>query len=92
MPEINALLDEKFVVSWALVDDLQRWIEEGELDAKGRALAEEAIAKYQYPVDSQLWSPAGDLLGQYAANDMFSSEPGKPAPSYLAFLRKALVK
>lgn len=86
------MLDEEFVVSWALVADLQRWIDEGDLDAEGRALAETAIAKYQYPVDSQLWSPKGELLGQYAANDMFSTEPGKPAPSYLAFLRKALAK
>ena len=53
-----------------LAKDLPRIAAEA-ADPGVRALAARAHAKYLYPVDSQVYSPEGELLDHVCANDLF---------------------
>jgi len=77
---VETLADE-YVTAWVLAKHLPRIAEEAEAPAV-RALARKAHAKYQYPVDSQVWTSEGELLDQVAANDLF----GLGAARYLELL------
>lgn len=67
---IQARLDEDFVTSWMLAKDLPR-IARDASDVRVRELAAAAHASYEYPVDSQVWSPERKLLAQVGANSLF---------------------
>jgi hypothetical protein len=63
-------LERDFVTSWVLAKDLPRIAAEA-ADPHVRALAARAHEKYLYPVDSQVYSPEGELLDHVCANDLF---------------------
>ena len=79
------LLNEKFVNAWVLGRDLSELREDEVLSAEVRALAGQLEDDYRYPVDSQIRTPDGRLLGRAEANEI-----GPDEGAYLAILRSAL--
>ena len=66
-PGIMEKLGRDFVNAWVLINDLPRIVEEAK-DPHVRALAERAKKNYNCPVDSQLYTPAGELIEHLNAN------------------------
>ena len=62
-------LERDFVTAWVLAKHLPGLAEEA-ADPFVREVAARAHANYLYPVDSQIYSAAGELLGQLCANDL----------------------
>jgi hypothetical protein len=77
-------LREDFVTCWVLAKDLPRLAEEA-AEPAARALAALAHEEYLYPVDSQVYSPEGELLDHVCANDLFAD----PERRYHALLDSA---
>lgn len=69
-PSIHARLQRDFITAWVLAKDLPD-ISKSAKDPVTRALAAVAHEAYIYPVDSQVWSAAGQLLDHVGANDLF---------------------
>lgn len=63
------ILREDYVNAWVLAKHLPRIAAEAE-DPLVRALAARAHENYLYPVDSQVYSAAGELLDHACANDL----------------------
>lgn len=74
-------LEREFVCTWVLADDLPD-LAESATDERVRAVAKTCRENYLYPVDSQVLSPAGELLDHICANDRERSS----VPSYLRLL------
>ena len=72
--------------AWVLAKHLSDVEADAELPEVVRSMAARMREAYQYPVDSQVYSPAGELLGQLAANDM----PPRADRAYLELLDSAL--
>jgi hypothetical protein len=66
---ILARLERDFVSSWVLAKHLPEISAEAG-DPSVRALAARAHENYLYPVDSQVYSPEGELLDHACANDL----------------------
>jgi len=62
-------LADDFVTSWVLAKHLPSIAAEAK-DPRVRELAARAHESYLYPVDSQVWSPQGELLDHACANDL----------------------
>ena len=58
----------------------------------GRAWAKAVLTKYDYPVQTQILSPRGDLLAELPVMANFSTKPGGAGgpPPYQQCLDKAL--
>jgi hypothetical protein len=67
------LLRQDFVNAWVVAKHLPRMAEEA-ADPAVRTLARRAHESYLYPVDSQVFSSAGELLDHVSANDLFAEE------------------
>jgi hypothetical protein len=74
--KIQARLSRDFVTAWVLAKHLPRIAAEA-TDPAVRALAARAHESYLYPVDSQIYSPTGDLLDHVGANDLFEDMLGR---------------
>jgi hypothetical protein len=86
-------LNAKFVNSWVMLSQLEK-PDTAFSTADGRARAKAVLKKYDYPVQTQVLSPQGDLLAELPVMANFSTTPGKPGgggPSpYWQSLDKAL--
>jgi len=63
------VLARDYVNAWVLAKHLPRIAKEA-ADPAVRALAARAHAQYLYPLDSQVYSFAGELLDHVCANDL----------------------
>lgn len=63
------VLRRDFVNAWVLAKHLPALAQEAQ-DPRVRAVAARAHASYLYPVDSQIFSPDGELLDHVCANDL----------------------
>jgi hypothetical protein len=63
------VLRRDFVNAWVLAKHLPALAKEAQ-DPRVRAVAARAHANYLYPVDSQIFSPDGELLDHVCANDL----------------------
>jgi len=71
VPQLQERLRQEFVTAWVLAKDLPQFAAAARTP-EARALAAAAHTAYRYPVDTQIWSAAGELLGQIGANDLFA--------------------
>lgn len=60
-------LKKHFINSWTLVADLK------ELSATGMKEAEELLAKYSFPVTTEIMVPNGTVISTLNANDILDS-------------------
>ena len=74
--EIQERLSRDFVNSWVLAKHLPRIASESS-DPYVREFAARAHESYIYPVDSQIYSPTGELLDHVGANDLFEDMLGR---------------
>ena len=68
-PEVMEILSHDYVNAWVVAKHLPRIAKEA-ADPRVRARAARAHEKYLYPVDSQVYSSAGELLDHVCANDL----------------------
>src|SRR5262245_14394845 len=66
---IQERLRRDFVTSWILAKHLPRLAREAS-DPFVRSLAARAQESYAYPVDSQVYSPEGEMLDHVGANEL----------------------
>ena len=78
-----ATLQEHFVNSWVLAQDLPEIASRAKSENL-REWARKSHGKYKYPVDSQVFSYAGELLDHVGANEDTSDQ------RYLELLKIAL--
>jgi hypothetical protein len=69
-------LAHDYVNAWVLAKHLPRIAKEA-ADPRVRALAARAHEKYLYPVDSQVYSAAGELVDHVCANDLHEDALGR---------------
>ena len=81
------VLANEYVNAWVLAKHLPAIAKEA-ADPAVRALAARAHAKYLYPVDSQVFSSAGELLDHVCANDLH----GDAVARYLELLESPWVE
>jgi hypothetical protein len=83
------ILNAEFVNAWVVLSQLEK--PDLFSTESGRAWAKAVLKKYDYPVQTQILSPKGDLLAELPAMANFSTKPGVGGQSpYRQSLDKAL--